>query len=177
MAISTSLSLRPNEPAQLRELPFITPSEFRNVVLNGVAEGGRLAVLFGRPLDRNTVQLIAVLAYGNTGGLSVSSTRVRDAYQALTPDCSQAHWFEREIAEQWGIRPEGHPWLKPIRFHASYRPDHVIWPSKENDARLPSVTDFFQMQGEEVHEVAVGPVHAGVIEPGHFRFQCHGEHV
>ncbi len=33
------------------------------------------------------------------------------------------------------------------------------------------------MKGEEVHEVAVGPVHAGVIEPGHFRFQCHGETV
>ena len=33
------------------------------------------------------------------------------------------------------------------------------------------------MAGEEVHEVAVGPVHAGIIEPGHFRFQCHGEHV
>jgi Ni,Fe-hydrogenase III large subunit len=39
------------------------------------------------------------------------------------------------------------------------------------------VTDFFQMAGDEVHEVAVGPVHAGVIEPGHFRFQCHGETV
>ena len=41
----------------------------------------------------------------------------------------------------------------------------------------PRVTDFFHMQGEEIHEVAVGPVHAGVIEPGHFRFQCDGEHV
>ena len=39
------------------------------------------------------------------------------------------------------------------------------------------MTDFFHMSGEEVHEVAVGPVHAGVIEPGHFRFQCHGETV
>jgi Ni,Fe-hydrogenase III large subunit len=39
------------------------------------------------------------------------------------------------------------------------------------------VTDFFRVEGEEIHEVAVGPVHAGVIEPGHFRFQCHGEHV
>jgi Ni,Fe-hydrogenase III large subunit len=37
--------------------------------------------------------------------------------------------------------------------------------------------DFYRVEGEEVHEVAVGPVHAGVIEPGHFRFQCHGEHV
>ena len=36
---------------------------------------------------------------------------------------------------------------------------------------------FFKLEGEEVHEVAVGPIHAGVIEPGHFRFQCHGELV
>ena len=39
------------------------------------------------------------------------------------------------------------------------------------------VTDFYRVEGEEIHEVAVGPVHAGVIEPGHFRFQCHGEQV
>jgi Ni,Fe-hydrogenase III large subunit len=39
------------------------------------------------------------------------------------------------------------------------------------------MADFYKLQGEEVHEVAVGPVHAGVIEPGHFRFQCHGERV
>ena len=36
---------------------------------------------------------------------------------------------------------------------------------------------FYQVEGEEVHEVAVGPVHAGIIEPGHFRFQCHGEQI
>jgi Ni,Fe-hydrogenase III large subunit len=42
---------------------------------------------------------------------------------------------------------------------------------------LPGVCDFFRVEGEEVHEVAVGPVHAGIIEPGHFRFQCHGEQV
>src|SRR5207302_9249924 len=39
------------------------------------------------------------------------------------------------------------------------------------------VTDYYRVEGDEVHEVAVGPVHAGVIEPGHFRFQCHGEQV
>jgi len=39
------------------------------------------------------------------------------------------------------------------------------------------VTDFYRVEGEEVHEVSVGPVHAGIIEPGHFRFQCHGEQV
>jgi Ni,Fe-hydrogenase III large subunit len=42
---------------------------------------------------------------------------------------------------------------------------------------LVGITDFYRVEGEGVHEVAVGPVHAGIIEPGHFRFQCHGENV
>src|SRR5207245_2001966 len=89
----------------------------------------------------------------------------------------QAHWFEREIAEQWGLRPNGHPWLKPIRFHKSYWPGHDAWGRSGNAAPTVGVTDFYRVEGEEIHEVAVGPVHAGVIEPGHFRFQCHGEQV
>ena len=48
---------------------------------------------------------------------------------------------------------------------------------RPDEAPVVGVTDFFRVEGEEVHEVAVGPVHAGVIEPGHFRFQCHGEEV
>jgi len=42
---------------------------------------------------------------------------------------------------------------------------------------MVGIADFYRVEGEEVHEVSVGPVHAGVIEPGHFRFQCHGEQV
>jgi len=84
--------------------------------------------------------------------------------------------FEREIAEQFGLKPIDHPWLKPVRYHRSWtRRD--AWDRPSDQPILPAVTDFFQVEGDEVHEVAVGPVHAGVIEPGHFRFQCHGEHV
>jgi Ni,Fe-hydrogenase III large subunit len=107
----------------------------------------------------------------------VATTEVGDRYPALTPECPQAHWFEREIAEQWGVVPEGHPWLKPIRFHRAYRPGKDAWGRSPAEPILPSVTDFYRVEGEEIHEVAVGPVHAGVIEPGHFRFQCHGEKV
>jgi Ni,Fe-hydrogenase III large subunit len=85
--------------------------------------------------------------------------------------------FEREIAEQWGVKPEGHPWLKPVRFHDCYRPAHELWPIEAGSTREPCVTDFFRIEGDQIHQVAVGPVHAGVIEPGHFRFQCHGENV
>src|SRR5207244_6501846 len=68
------------------------------------------------------------------------------------------------------------PWLKPIRFHPSYRPGKDAW-GRDPKAIQPCVTEYFRIEGPEVHEVAVGPVHASVIEPGHFRFQCHGEEV
>ena len=69
--------------------------------------------------------------------------------------------------------PHGHPWLKPLRRHP---PDHLA------PGRKPLTVDrdaypFFRVKGEDVDEVAVGPVHAGIIEPGHFRFQAHGEEV
>ena len=84
--------------------------------------------------------------------------------------------FEREIAEQFGIRPEGHPWLKMVRYQAneSGRPD-VFGNDYSED--IPGNYDYYAVEGDEIHEVAVGPVHAGVIEPGHFRFNCIGERV
>ena len=158
-------------------VPQLSVSEFREQVLDSVGGGARIAALFGVPLAAGSVRVLMVLAHGATGQLSVASTEVGNAYQALTPECPQAHWFEREIAEQWSVRPDGHPWLKPLRFHHAYRPAGDVWGRATDEAILPGVTDFFRVEGEEVHEVAVGPVHAGVIEPGHFRFQCHGERV
>ena len=90
-----SLSLRNGEPAPLREVPLLTLPEFRDAVLGGIRDGGRMAALFGEPLETDCVRLIAVLAHGTEGTLSVFSVVVGDAYPALTPDCPQAHWFER----------------------------------------------------------------------------------
>ncbi len=161
----------------LAGVPQLSFDAFREHAVSAVADGARVAVLFALPASVGAARLIVVLAHGRTGSLSAATTEVGESYAALTPDCPQAHWFEREIAEQWGIRPEGHPWLKPIRFHRSYRTGRDAWGRSPDKPILPSVTDFFQVEGEEIHEVAVGPVHAGVIEPGHFRFQCHGERV
>jgi Ni,Fe-hydrogenase III large subunit len=171
------LSICNAEVARLRDVPMLTAGDFRHAVLAGVRNGARIAALFGHPLEGDDVHLIAVLAHGSEGLLSVCAMPVGEAYPALTPECPQAHWFEREVAEQCGVRPLGHPWLKRIRFHRSYRAGHEAWPLGDGPSPLPGVADFFQVEGEEVHEVGVGPVHAGIIEPGHFRFQCHGEHV
>ena len=164
-------TVRQGQAIPLGEVPLLDLEEFRRGVIAEVDRGGRIAALFGRAHGGDRVGLFAVLAHAREGTLSLSSTVVDDAYPALTPECPQAHWFEREIAEQWDVRPLGHPWLKPIRFHDPYR---------ARGARLAGsagVTDFFRVEGDEVHEVGVGPVHAGIIEPGHFRFQCHGENV
>ena len=177
MSVARGLSLQNGDPIALASIPDIPLGPFRGSIISAVADGARIAALFAIPVSANTARLVIVLAHGRTGSLAVATTEVGESYPALTPDCPQAHWFEREIAEQWGIRPEGHPWLKPIRFHRAYRAGRDAWGRGQDEPILPSVTRFFQVEGEEIHEVAVGPVHAGVIEPGHFRFQCHGERV
>lgn len=89
------------------------------------------------------------------------------AVRSLSKEVPQLHVFEREIHENYGVVFEGHPWLKPVRY-------------PHNRASEESVMEnypFYRIEGEELHEVGVGPVHAGVIEPGHFRFICNGEKV
>lgn len=179
MSIATASSMRfaPSQPISRDEIPLLDFEMFRGTLLDECESGGRIVALLGNPQQSQSVRLIAVVAQASTGTLSAYATQGRDRYPALTPDLPQVHWFEREIAEQWGLVPEGHPWLKPIRFHRSYRGGHDAWSRTLGDDILPCVGNFFRVNGEEVHEVAVGPVHAGVIEPGHFRFQCHGEIV
>ena len=137
------------------------------------------SALFGDCVGQSgAVEMHAVLADDAAGVLHIAKTCVKcDEFHSLTPECPQAHMFEREIAEQFGLRPEGHPWLKPVRYQHSQRPGHDLWNASATEKSVVGVTDFFRVKGEEIHEVAVGPVHAGIIEPGHFRFQCHGEKV
>ncbi|MCL4179091.1 MAG: hydrogenase, partial [Verrucomicrobia bacterium] len=124
--------------------------------------GGRLSSLFG-VAESGALRLVAVIAFDSGNTLAVGrSEPFSGSFPSLTVSQAQAHLFEREIWEQHKVLPEGHPWLKPVRL------DHGAG---------PAVGDYFRVDGPEIHEVAVGPVHAGIIEPGHFRFQCAGEEV
>ena len=171
--------LRNGQAIAREQVPRSSFDDFRRNIVGAVAGRQRVAAFFAdAPSSSDEVNLYAVLADSARGQLRVASTMLEsDRFASLTPDCPQVHLFEREIAEQYGVCPEGHPWFKPVRFHASYRAGHDAWGRKAGEAPLIGVTDFYRVEGEEIHEVAVGPVHAGVIEPGHFRFQCHGEQV
>ena len=139
--------------------------ELRLQVLSRAADGARLVALLARPDAR---ELVAIVARDDRHELTVLRGALRGtSYLSLSQELPAAQLFEREIFECHGIRPEGHPWLRPVRRHGEL----------EGPGARPSEYPFFQVAGAGVHEVAVGPVHAGIIEPGHFRFQCAGEEV
>ena len=86
---------------------------------------------------------------------------------SLTAVHPQFHPFEREMHELYGIPFDSHPWLKPLRFSHDRR---------DKSSTMDSYP-FYEIEGKELHEVNVGPIHAGIIEPGAFRFICDGEQV
>jgi Ni,Fe-hydrogenase III large subunit len=136
---------------------------WRTRLLERVRAGMRPVTMYGRR-EGDGVVVTAVLQDG--GALRVSRTLVEPAhgYHELTSEVPALHCFERELHEQHGVRVAGHPWLKPIRYQGQ-------------DQAAMSAYPFYRVEGKEVHEVNVGPIHAGVIEPGAFRFMCFGEHV
>jgi Ni,Fe-hydrogenase III large subunit/Ni,Fe-hydrogenase III component G len=89
--------------------------------------------------------------------------------------------FEREINDLFGIKAVRHPDTRPLVRHAFWPEDYFpllkdsVPPAEFKDDGTPF--PFQQVGGEGVYEIPVGPVHAGIIEPGHFRFSVVGETV
>lgn len=152
-------------------------SQFLESILHAIDHGWRIVSYFGLPGEA-AIPLVCVLANKSEGQLGVIRTLAEEnSFPSLAGLCPQIQLFEREIAEQCGLIFSGHPWFKPVRFHHPLVPGRDAWQRSSGEPIAVGVMDYFQVAGDEVHEVAVGPVHAGIIEPGHFRFQCHGEEV
>ncbi len=173
-APATFVPLRNGSALPWASVPCLPLPVFHDAIERALDEEQRLSALFAlRRAGEPAARLCAVLADDQGGRLLLGSAHVAGSgFPALTQRCAQAHLFEREIHEQFGLLPEGHPWQKPVRFERPFGAD-----PKQVPPPPIGVADFYRLGGDAVHEVAVGPVHAGVIEPGHFRFQCHGEHV
>ena len=100
------------------------------------------------------------------------------ALRSITLQTPAAAWQERELHDQYGIKISGHPDLRPLIFHEN-RPEvaHPLLDAAGEAPRAQRTYRFLEVQGEGVAEVAVGPVHAGIIEPGHFRFSVVGDSI
>lgn len=162
----------------LAAIPVLSYEEYTARLLAAMQEEGELLTAFAdRGEQQGTACEIFAVIGRRRGGLLVLRTRVPDRFPSLTPQCPQLHLFEREMAEQYGLMPEGHPWLKPVRFHQVWNGETDVWGRDPQIHPIVGEMEYFQVEGDEIHEVGVGPVHAGIIEPGHFRFQCFGEKV
>ncbi len=110
------------------------------------------------------------------------------SFPSITNAVPAAHWYEREIRDLFGLEPVGHPDNRRLVFHEAFpagsHPLRKDWKLSEADARewgegrAPKVPHpFMEVAGEGIVEIPVGPVHAGIIEPGHFRFSAVGETI
>jgi len=149
-----------NSKVGLKEIPELEYKEFVDTAIEMLAGKPECHCVsyFGHKSGR-TVRLVCCIADDKSHHINIFSTVVdeKGAYNSLTARNHNFECFEREIHENFSVHYTDHPWLKPYRKTGDY--------------------PFLRSDSEELHEVGVGPIHAGIIEPGHFRFICNGEQI
>jgi Ni,Fe-hydrogenase III large subunit/NADH:ubiquinone oxidoreductase subunit C len=159
-----------NQTVDEKNIPVLKYQEFldENVgLLKGHAE--KHCVNYFGVQELNRVKLYCCIADDHSHEIYLTATVIDKGDKLSSFTCRNHHFekFEREIAENFGIEYTDHPWLKPMRYA------HNRVHRQQQIANYP----FYQAESEELHEVGVGPIHAGIIEPGHFRFICNGEQI
>jgi Ni,Fe-hydrogenase III large subunit/Ni,Fe-hydrogenase III component G len=107
---------------------------------------------------------------------------VEPSFPSIAAKHPAANWFEREVMDYFGLVPRDHPNPERVALHDDW-PEGAWALRKDFDADTPvprvegNFHPFRPVTGEGVFQVPVGPVHAGIIEPGHFRFGVAGEPV
>jgi Ni,Fe-hydrogenase III large subunit/Ni,Fe-hydrogenase III component G len=106
----------------------------------------------------------------------------RPEFPSVTRVVPAAHWYEREVKDLLGVEPRGHPDPRRLVLHEDWplglHPLRKDFDGHRAVARAPHPHEpLTGVRGDGVMEVPVGPIHAGIIEPGHFRFGGVGELV
>jgi Ni,Fe-hydrogenase III large subunit len=167
----TSVNIKNNQPVRLSEIPVMPYADFLEMNTSLAQDSYVHCVMYFGWHTGRTIRLFCCMADDAKGGIMVSSAEIpqgdQHEYPSFTARHLAFHVFEREMHEKLGIRYADHPWLKPLRFPANpAQPDMKV-----------ETYPFYRIESEELHEVGVGPIHAGIIEPGHFRFICNGEQI
>jgi Ni,Fe-hydrogenase III large subunit len=157
-------------PLDLKDVPVLNYNVFYELVVDSLKDDSKHCLNYYCVESSGILKFLCCIADDVNNSIYVFSHELNNdnhTLKSLTAVCPQLHVFEREIHENNGVEFEGHPWLKPVRY-----------PYDRTDiAEIMNSYPFYSIESEELHEVGVGPIHAGVIEPGHFRFICNGEKV
>jgi Ni,Fe-hydrogenase III large subunit/Ni,Fe-hydrogenase III component G len=179
-------TLRERRPGELvlETVPDRLPALARRTVRD---LGGRLMSLFGSDEREKTGRFVlhhvwSLPALHTFLHVTAPVDPAAPLYPSIAATHPVANWFEREVMDFFGLVPDGHPNPVRVALHDDW-PDGA-WPLRKDfpaGAPVPRVEGDFHpfrpVTGEGVFQVPVGPVHAGVIEPGHFRFGVAGEPV
>lgn len=152
---------------KLADIPMLEYGEFFEQTVHIFRNPACRCIFYFGKVDDGRLSCFISLA-DDVGDVIVYGYRCdeRATLSSLSAMIPAMHIYEREIAEYTGVTFDGHPWMKPVRYPFN----------RVNEGWIDSYP-FYKMGGKELHEVGVGPIHAGVIEPGHFRFICNGEKV
>lgn len=132
----------------------------------------------------NAYMVHAAFAHDDTGSILTLRTRIPADdlhYPSLTKTIMAAQWYERLIGDQFGIVATGHPDWRRLIHHENIPAD--TYPLRKDFAwntKLPHAQEPYplhKVEGHGIFEIPVGPIHAGIIEPGHFRFNVRGERI
>ena len=125
--------------------------------------------VFERPGDPDYLILRASLAEGQT------------SFPSLAAELPAVNWQEREIQDLFGLEAAGHPNPRRVALHDNWPDVHPLRKDFPLDRVLPPFEgeqhEYRPTLGEGVFQIPVGPVHAGIIEPGHFNFAVAGEPI
>ncbi|HJX71732.1 MAG TPA: NADH-quinone oxidoreductase subunit C [Bacteroidales bacterium] len=157
-------------PLDLKEIPVLEYDAFYDQVSGFLKEKSRHCLAYYGVETSGNLKFYCCIADDKNNSIAVFSheqNRDKPILKSLTSVCFPLHVFEREIHENYGVEFDGHPWLKPVRYSHD----------RSDKSKIIDNYPFYEIESEELHEVGVGPIHAGVIEPGHFRFICNGEKV
>ena len=162
----------------------VSGEEWRQVAADVAATGGRFLALWaseGAP-GAPAAPVVRAAFLAARAGLVVSLPIAdREApYPGLEDLFPAAARMQRALADLSGLRSndfDARPWLRHTAWPMSYRPLIDPLPPLPAVAPVLDTYEFVRVEGEGVHEIPVGPVHAGIIEPGHFRFSIVGEKV
>jgi Ni,Fe-hydrogenase III large subunit/NADH:ubiquinone oxidoreductase subunit C len=164
------ITINNNQRISFSSIPVISYEDFmETVVFSLMKEKHNHCVnYYGVPLN-DRIRFVCCIADDAEHTIHVTSCEINP--EKFLPSFSVHNLafekFEREIHENFGIKYTDHPWLKPVRYAAG---------RKNSNYKIENYP-FYKIESEELHEVGVGPIHAGVIEPGHFRFICNGEQI
>ncbi|MEX2235088.1 MAG: hypothetical protein WD824_23190 [Cyclobacteriaceae bacterium] len=169
--MSQYINIANNGTIALQAIPVLKYDDFLELNTGLVRkEVNHCAHYFGFTHNEK-LKLICCIANDSNASICVSSSEISarsaQTYPSFTANHLSFHVFERVLHENFGLKFSDHPWLKPVRY-----------PSDRADKNsVIGNYPFYQIESEELHEVGVGPIHAGIIEPGHFRFICNGEQI